>query len=58
MLISRKLYRTRRFEVATNNGNDLDKLPKPDELAAEIIEILEANQISFREVLAGLETAS
>ena len=34
---------------------DLDNLPEPDMLAAEIIENLEAGLSSFREVLAGLE---
>ena len=34
---------------------DLDNLPEPDVLAAEIIENLEAGLSSFREVLAGLE---
>lgn len=34
---------------------DLDKLPEPDELAEGIIENLEVELRSFREVLAGLE---
>lgn len=35
---------------------DLDNLPEPDDIAAEIIENLEAGLNSFREVLAGLAT--
>ena len=33
---------------------DLDDLPEPDDLAAEIIENLEAGLASFRKVLDGL----
>ncbi len=35
---------------------DLDDLPEPEELAAQIIENLEAGIDSFRRVLAGLES--
>jgi type I restriction enzyme M protein len=34
---------------------DLDNLPEPDELAAEIIENLEAGLNSFREIMNALE---
>jgi type I restriction enzyme M protein len=37
---------------------DLENLPEPDELAAEIIENLEAGLNSFRDVLAALGTSS
>ena len=37
---------------------DLDNLPEPDDLAAEIIENLEAGLGSFRKVLAGLERSA
>lgn len=33
---------------------DLDNLPEPDDLAAEIVENLEAGLASFREILAAL----
>ena len=40
--------------VKDKSLTDLDTLPEPDELAAEIIENLEAGLSSFRHVLAGL----
>ena len=43
------------FWLKDKSLTDLDNLPEPDELAAEIIENLEAGLSSFREVLAGLE---
>ena len=42
------------FWLKDKNLTDLDNLPEPDALAAEIIENLEAGLNSFREVLAGL----
>jgi len=46
------------FWLKDKSLTDLDNLPEPDELAAEIIENLEAGLNSFREVLAGLTKAS
>ena len=43
------------FWLKDKSLTDLDNLPEPDDLAAEIIENLEAGLSSFREVLAGLE---
>ena len=43
------------FWLKDKSLTDLDNLPEPDVLAAEIIENLEAGLSSFREVLAGLE---
>jgi type I restriction enzyme M protein len=40
------------------NRTDLDNLPEPDELADAIIENLKASLGSFREVLAGLDSAT
>ncbi len=45
------------FWLKDKSLTDLDNLPEPDVLAAEIIENLEAGLNSFREVLAGLEGA-
>ena len=42
------------FWLKDKSLNDLDNLPEPDDLAAEIIENLEAGLSSFRQVLAGL----
>lgn len=42
------------FWLRDRSLTDLDNLPEPDDLAAEIIENLEAGLDSFREVLAGL----
>jgi type I restriction enzyme M protein len=42
------------FWLKDKTLTDLDNLPEPDELAAEIIENLEAGLTSFREVLSGL----
>ncbi len=42
------------FWLKDKTLTDLDNLPEPDDLAAEIIENLEAGLNSFREVLAGL----
>lgn len=44
------------FWLKDKSLTDLDNLPEPDELAAEIIENLEAGINSFREVLYGLAT--
>ena len=44
------------FWLKNKSLTDLDDLPEPDELAAEIIENLEAGLESFRQVLAGLES--
>jgi type I restriction enzyme M protein len=46
------------FWLRDKSLTDLDNLPEPDDLAAEIIENLEAGLNSFREVLAGLEKVS
>ena len=43
------------FWLKDKSLTDLDNLPEPDELAAEIIENLEAGLSSFREVLGVLE---
>lgn len=43
------------FWLKDKSLTDLDNLPEPDDLAAEIIENLEAGLNSFREVLAALE---
>ena len=42
------------FWLKDKSLTDLDNLPEPDDIAAEIIENLEAGLNSFREVLAGL----
>lgn len=42
------------FWLKDKSLTDLDNLPEPDDLAADIIENLEAGLNSFREVLAGL----
>lgn len=42
------------FWLNDKSLTDLDNLPEPDELAAEIIENLEAGLSSFREVLGAL----
>ena len=42
------------FWLKNKSLTDLDNLPKPDQLAEEIIENLEAGLASFRAVLAGL----
>ena len=42
------------FWLKDKGLTDLDSLPEPDELAAEIIESLESGLDSFRQVLAGL----
>ena len=42
------------FWLKDKSLTDLDNLPEPDELAAEIIENLEAGLNSFRQLLAGL----
>ena len=44
------------FWLKDKSLTDLDNLPEPDDLAAEIIENLEAGLNSFREVLGGLVT--
>jgi type I restriction enzyme M protein len=46
------------FWLKDKTLTDLDNLPEPDVLAAEIIDNLEAGLNSFRVVLAGLEEAS
>ena len=46
------------FWLKDKSLTDLDNLPEPDELAAEIIENLEAGLASFREVLAELGASS
>ena len=43
------------FWLKDKSLTDLDNLPEPNDLAAEIIENLESGLNSFREVLAGLE---
>jgi type I restriction enzyme M protein len=43
------------FWLKDKSLTDLDNLPDPDDLAAEIIENLEAGLNSFRQVLTGLE---
>ncbi|MDE0127987.1 MAG: class I SAM-dependent DNA methyltransferase [Gammaproteobacteria bacterium] len=43
------------FWLKDKSLTDLDNLPEPDDLAAEIIENLEAGLSSFREVLEGLQ---
>ena len=45
------------FWLKDKSLTDLDNLPEPDELAAKIIENLEAGLNSFRQVLAGLQQA-
>jgi type I restriction enzyme M protein len=45
------------FWLKDKSLTDLDNLPKPDELAEEIIENLEAGLNSFREVLSALNQA-
>lgn len=42
------------FWLRNRSLTDLENLPEPKDLAAEIIENLEAGVESFREVLAGL----
>ena len=42
------------FWLKDKSLTDLDNLPDPDDLAAEIIETLEAGLNSFRQVLVGL----
>ena len=44
------------FWLKDKSLTDLDDLPEPEDLAAEIIENLEAGLDSFRKVLAGLES--
>ena len=44
------------FWLRDKSLTDLDDLPEPDDLAAEIIENLEAGLESFRRVLDGLES--
>jgi len=46
------------FWLKDKSLTDLDNLPEPDELAAEIIENLEAGLNSFREVLEALNEAA
>lgn len=45
------------FWLRDKSLTDLENLPEPDVLAAEIIENLEAGLSSFREVLAGIENS-
>ncbi|MDD2734918.1 MAG: hypothetical protein PHF56_13335 [Desulfuromonadaceae bacterium] len=42
------------FWLKDKSLTDLDNLPEPDELAAEIIDNLEAGLSSFREIVAAL----
>lgn len=46
------------FWLKDKSLSDLDNLPEPDDLAAEIIENLEAGLNSFREILGSLEKAA
>jgi len=46
------------FWLKDKSLTDLDNLPKPDELAEDIIENLEAGLANFRQVLATLRKAS
>lgn len=46
------------FWLKDNSLTDIDNLPEPDILAAEIIENLESGLNSFREVLGILENVS
>ena len=46
------------FWLKDKSLTDLDNLPKPDELAEEIIENLEAGLVNFRQVLVTLKNRS